>query len=246
MKNILFTLFAFIFSISLNAQYWTSEHVTINEGLSEEYEKFESFWAVAKEKAIKDGIQSGWFIWKVNPSSNNNNPWADYIIINTYESMEQLEAQVDWLAIIEEAHKGKTKRSVIRKYLRESTENKYRARSRNYTMESLSSFTEEGLNPDDGITATYISMEELNDDYVEFEKEYFKNQHSGRKYFWDFSEIKNRSENAYKPITHTIFEINKVGLDAIDDSFTNKMMTKYGMASREMHGWLQLEFLMGR
>ncbi|GIS00290.1 MAG: hypothetical protein CM15mP102_11100 [Flavobacteriales bacterium] len=38
--------------------------------MEEEYEKFEEFWGVAKEKAIADGIQAGWSIWKVDPSSN--------------------------------------------------------------------------------------------------------------------------------------------------------------------------------
>ena len=75
MKNILYTFIALFFSISLNAQfYWTSEHVEINEGMQEEYEKFEAFWGVAKEKAIADGLQAGWSIWKVDPSSNDDNP----------------------------------------------------------------------------------------------------------------------------------------------------------------------------
>ena len=40
MKNILYTFIALFFSISLNAQfYWTSEHVEINEGMEEEYER---------------------------------------------------------------------------------------------------------------------------------------------------------------------------------------------------------------
>ena len=24
----------------------------------------------------------GWFIWKVDPKSNDNKPWADYLILN--------------------------------------------------------------------------------------------------------------------------------------------------------------------
>ena len=54
---------------------------------------------------------------------------------------------------------------------------------------------------------------------------------------------------AYKPITHTIFEINKENnsnSEGTEQSFTDQMMWKYGMASREMHGWLQLTFVMGK
>ena len=163
MKNILYTFIALFFSISLNAQfYWTSEHVEINEGMEEEYEKFEAFWGVAKEKAIADGLQAGWSIWKVDPSSNDDNPWADYIIINTYQSKEQMDANVDWMQLIQDAHKGKTKRSVIKKYIKESTDNKYRASSRSYTMQSISNLSEAGRDPSAPINATYIGMEALN------------------------------------------------------------------------------------
>jgi hypothetical protein len=249
MKNILYTFIALFFSISLNAQfYWTSEHVEINEGMEEEYEKFEAFWGVAKEKAIADGLQAGWSIWKVDPSSNDDNPWADYIIINTYQSKEQMDANVDWMQLIQDAHKGKTKRSVIKKYIKESTDNKYRASSRSYTMQSISNLSEAGRDPSAPINATYIGMEALNDDYVEFEKQYFREQHKGNKYWWDLSEIVDRSDNAYKPITHTIFEVNKENngstSEGSEQSFTEKMMSKYGYASREMHGWLQLTRIM--
>ena len=83
-----------------------------------------------------------------------------------------MEANVDWMQIIQDAHKGKTKRSLIRKYVKESTENKYRASSRSYTMQSISNLSEEGLDPEETVNATYIGMEALNDDYVEFEKQY--------------------------------------------------------------------------
>ena len=115
-------------------------------------------------------------------------------------------------------------------------------------MQSISNLSEEGLDPESTIKATYIGMEALNDDYVEFEKQFFREQHKGNKYWWDLSEITDRSDNAYKPITHTIFEINKDNSNSggAEQSFTNEMMYKYGMASREMHGWLQLTFVMGK
>ena len=52
------------------------------------------------------------------------------------------------------------------------------------------------------------------------------------KYWWDLSEIVDRSDNAYKPITHTIFEINKENngssSEGTEQTFTDKMMSKYG------------------
>ena len=158
-----------------------------------------------------------------------------------------MEADVNWMELLQEAHKGKTKRSIIKKYVKESTENKYRASTRTYNMLSISNLSEEGLDPEGTVTAAYLGMEALNDDYVEFEKQYFREQHKGNKYWWDLSEIIDRSDNAYEPITHTIFEINKENSNSnSEQSFTDQMMTKYGMASRELHGWLQLKFVMGK
>ena len=253
MNKIIYTLLALIFSASLNAQFlWTSEHITLNEGTEGEYEQFEAFWGVAKEKAIAEGIQSGWSIWKVDPSSNDNNPWADYIIINIYQSQEQMDAALSksgdwWMEYIQKAHKGKTKRSIIRKYVKETLDGKYRASSTSYTMKNISNLSEEGLVWEPGLTAAYLGIEQLNEDYVDFEKEYFREAHKGNKYWWDLSEIIDRSENAYKPITHSIFEINKEGYQPESpESFTDKMMVKYGMASRKVHGWLQLELVMAK
>ena len=58
-----------------------------------------------------------------------------------------MDFDVDWMQLIQDAHKGKTKRSVIKKYIKESTDNKYRASSRSYTMQSISNLSEAGRDP---------------------------------------------------------------------------------------------------
>ena len=71
-------------------------------------------------------------------------------------------------------------------------------------------------------------------------KQYFQNRHQGNKLYWEFNKITNRSDNAYKPVTHNIFGINmeNSGQDQ-DSSFVDEMMGKYGAASRIfMAGWL--------
>ena len=55
----------------------------------------------------------------------------------------------------------------------------------------ISNLSEAGRDPSAPINATYIGMEALNDDYVEFEKQYFREQHKN-KYWWDLSEIVDR------------------------------------------------------
>ena len=79
-------IFLSIFLISvlntLNAEDWSSvfrqvEKVTLNEGLDKDYVDLEGFWKTIKENHVKEGMQIGWFVWKVDQSSNENNAWSD-------------------------------------------------------------------------------------------------------------------------------------------------------------------------
>ena len=127
--TLLFTSFTFI-----NAQDWSKvyrqvEEVTLNDGLEKDYEKFEGFWKTIKQKHVKEGKLMGWFIWKVDPKSNDNKPWADYLILNVFANKQQMDDMNSksmewWQNEIKTAHKGKTKRSIVKKYMQEGTNNK--------------------------------------------------------------------------------------------------------------------------
>ena len=89
MKNTIIALYLTLSFSILNAQDWSSvyrqvDEITVNEGLESDYVKFEAFWKTLKNKHLKEGKILGWFVWKVDRTSNNNT-WADYIIINVYE-----------------------------------------------------------------------------------------------------------------------------------------------------------------
>ena len=118
-KTFLTILFLFaltsnqVFSQNFYAQI---QEVTVQEGLNSEYEEFEKFWSVVNEKLIADGHLAGWSFWKVNPESNDNNPWSDYILYNQFSSEDQMNSTLSkspewWTEYVEKAHKGKSKRS---------------------------------------------------------------------------------------------------------------------------------------
>ena len=235
-----------VFSQNFYAQI---QEVTVQEGLNSEYEEFEKFWSVVNEKLIADGHLAGWSFWKVNPESNDNNPWADYILYNQFSSEDQMNSTLSkspewWTEYVEKAHKGKSKRSLIKKYVKETLDNKYKERLVTYNISNVAAFADDKLQPAVGINAVYIGMEQLNEDYERFETEYFQNRHKGNKLYWEFNKITNRSDNAYKPVTHNIFEVNmeNSGQDQ-DSSFVDEMMVKYGSASRTLHGWMVVELL---
>ena len=100
-----------VFSQNFYAQI---QEVTVQEGLNSEYEEFEKFWSVVNEKLIADGHLAGWSFWKVNPESNDNNPWADYLLYNLFSSEDQMNSTLSkspewWAEYVEKAHKGKSK-----------------------------------------------------------------------------------------------------------------------------------------
>ena len=235
-----------VFSQNFYAQI---QEVTVQEGLNSEYEEFEKFWSVVNEKLIADGHLAGWSFWKVNPESNDNNPWADYILYNQFSSEDQMNSTLSkspewWTEYVEKAHKGKSKRSLIKKYVKETLDNKYKQKLVTYNTSNIAAFADDKLQPAAGINAVYIGMEQLNEDYERFETEYFQNRHKGNKLYWEFNKITNRSDNAYKPVTHNIFEVNMENSEQDQDSgFVDEMMVKYGSASRTLHGWMVVELL---
>ena len=256
MKKLLFGIFM-ISVLNVKAQDWSTvyrqvDEVTLNEGLEEDYEKFESFWKILKQKHLKEGKILGWFVWKADKSSNNNNAWTDYIILNIYENEQKMKemnskTQEWWMNELKSAHKGKTKRSVVKKYIKETLDNKYKKKIVSYTNKGIEAYLSEQAAPQAGIVANYIGVEQLNEDYVDFETKLFLPYHkSGNtRLYWELNEIVDRTDNAYKPVTHIIFEIRNPESSNIESnlSFAEEMAVKYGMASRKFHGNLEAELV---
>ena len=252
MKKLFFISTFLLCLSSLQAQVYTQiEEITLKDGVVDDYEAFEAFWGVVKKQAIADGMQTGWFVWKVDPESNNNNAWADYLIINVFKDKAQMEAvnskpQGWWVDYVKAAHKGKTKNKVVKNYIAETMNNKYREKSVSYNNQRISDYMMPGANPTKGLEGYYLGLEKLNDDYVPFELNYFKPSHEGRRWWWELNEIDSRTENAYQPVTHIIFEIPNENVPEIkeeDLTFTQKMMNKYGQTTRKLHGWMRAELV---
>ena len=255
MKKLFIGVFIFS-SLLMTAQDWSSvyrqvEEVTVYEGLDEDYVNFEAFWKTVKEKQVKEGKQVAWFVWKVIPTEENKG-WADYLILNIFSDEKQMKEMnsktVDWWKNeIKVAHKGKTRRATVKKYTEETMENKYRKKSVTYTNKGIDAFIAEGVAPAPGVIGTYIGVEQLNADYVDFETKLFAPYHkeSKSRLYWELNEIVDRSENAYKPVTHVIFEIvnPEAAQGEWNPTFAEQMAVKYGIASRKFHGSMNTELV---
>tara|TARA_B100001057_G_scaffold491838_1_gene582962 strand:+ start:605 stop:1420 length:816 start_codon:yes stop_codon:yes gene_type:complete len=252
----LFLVILGIAPLVMNAQdfskvYRHVEEITLNDGLKEEYVNFEGFWKTVKDKHVKEGMQLGWFVWKVMPAKKSQN-WADYLILNIFANEQQMKQMNSkpvewWKNEIKSAHKGKTKRAVVKKYIQETLDNKYRKKSVSYTNKGIDAFIAEGANPSAGTKGRYIGMEQLNEDYVDFETKLFAPFHKKYKsrLYWELNEIIDRTENAYKPVTHIIFEIINPDRPELErnPTFAEQMAIKYGIASRKLHGSMNVELV---
>jgi len=151
-------------------------------------------------------------------------------------------------AFVRKANYGKMKNSEMTRLFKMA--NKFRKKSTSYTLRGVDSTIDIGTIKV-GDRATLLGVEQLNEDYEKYESEFFKTYHNkqitdGTRLAWYLNKISERSENAYQPITHVIFERFNPDAQPSNNSeptFTEEMMFKNGQASRKVHGGLILELV---
>ena len=262
MKKIIFSIFTLLSISFAFSQAVVMEEITLNEGMEEDYIKFENMWSNVHEKVQKNDQKAGWFLFKVIPTKegtnwppNSSTPWCDYVLFNIYSDDNQLDG--DWgigsnqkevQAFIRKANYKKTKNSEMTRLFKINS--KLRKKTTNYTLSGVDATIDVGPMKI-GDRATILGVEQLNEDYEMYESEFFKTYHNkqitdGIRLAWYLNKISKRSENAYQPISHMIFERfnpNASSNNNSEQSFTEKMMAKNGQASRKVHGGLILELV---
>ena len=86
MKKILL-LFAVLFSFSVNAQYAVMWAIDLNDGAEDDYVKLEEFYSEIHKEALKQGLRSGWSVWKRTPQEGDEANAAEYIIFDNFKSI---------------------------------------------------------------------------------------------------------------------------------------------------------------
>ena len=264
MKNHIITFLCLFFNTLLFSQAVVMESITLNKGMEDDYIKFEKMWSNVHEKIQKNGEKAGWYLFKVIPTKdgtqwppNSSKPWCDYVILNFYSDNSQLDG--DWgmgnnqkaiESFIKKANYNKIKSSEVSRLMKMGGKLKKNVTS--YTLKGIDATVDVGTF-DIGDRATYLGIEQLNDDYEDYETKWFKEGHNrdilnGRRLAWYFNKIVDRSDNAYKPISHVIFErFNpnppETNNDNQEATFVQKMMWKHGGESRKIHGGLILELV---
>ena len=262
MKKKLFLFTALIVFQMGFSQIAVMEEVTLKEGVDSDYLKLEKMWSNVHEKIHEMGRKAGWFLFKVVPADNgvqwppnSSSPWCDYIIFNIYSDEAQMnggwgigDTPKEAQAFIRKANYSKMKNSEISRLQKIGD---LREKTTIYTMETVDATIDVG-SIKTGDKALILGIEQLNEDYENFETKWFKTRHNesilnGQRLAWYLNRISARSDNAYKPVSHIIFERfnpNPPGnVSNPKPSFVDEMMSKHGTASRKIHGGLYLELV---
>ena len=230
--------------LTLSAQsYIQLEVISLKEGQEDEYLKIEEFYSEVKRLAVEKGLQSGWAVFKNIPNDQNKIEglsYPDYMVFNLFDSKEQMEQEIDFNSLTIMAHKGRTKKKIIKKMISNWAEP--RKETRYYTYKRISN-TDWGLGEfKKGMKMFGAAVQQLDESYIDYELKFFKKYHDQQiktkeRGWWELNEIISSSDNALKEMTHIIFEApgpmwGKIENPAAD--FTQKMMTENGLKTRKM------------
>ncbi len=252
MKKLIF-LFILLFSVSSFGQYAIVSAVDLKEGSESEYLKTEKFWGPLHKRAIEDGVQTQQAVWKVIQTNDERENPADYFIITSFSSKEQLEnySSADYAAYAQEVYRGKMSRRAITRMF-ENSPNSSNVR-RNYHLEAVSRtiLAGGGLVPGDrmSITSTIAKSDEFETWETEIikpmvEKEILMGQHR----YWGLAKIYERTENAYENATHFFFNIGvpgvqRTGWQKLGSTFKGLKLREGVQSASEHQNFVTLELV---
>ena len=252
MKNILLLL-TLIFTITTSAQYAIVSAVDLNEGAENDYLKTEKFWGPLHKKAIEDGVQTQQAVWKVIQTNDERENPADYFIITSFASKEQLAnySSADYGAYAQEVYKGKMSRRAITRMF-DASPNTSNER-RNYHVEGVSWTILAGgdLKPGDRMSIT--STIAKSDDFESWESEIIKpivekEILMGQHRYWGLAKIYERTDNAYKNATHMFFNIgvpgvSRTGWESMGDTFKGTKLREGVQSASDHQNFVTLELV---
>ena len=252
MKNIL-SLLTLIFTITTSAQYAIVSAVDLNEGAENDYLKTEKFWGPLHKKAIEDGVQIQQAVWKVIQTNDDRDNPADYFIITSFASKEQLAnySSADYGAYAQEVYKGKMSRRAITRMF-EASPNTSNER-RNYHVEGISWTILAGGDLEPGDIMSITSTIAKSDDFESWETEIIKPMVEkeilmGQHRYWGLAKIYERTDNAYKNATHMFFnvevpDVSRTGWQSMGDTFTGTKLREGVQSASDHQNFVTLELV---
>lgn len=257
MKKILLLL-TLIFTINISAQYNIISAVDVKDGMEDQYLELEDFFGPVHDLAIEKGLQNLQAVFKVLNTNDDGENVADFFIITSFSSKEQLDEynaswqRGDWLALAKEAYKGKMSSRKVTKYLNSvGSESNER---RNYHLVGVDATIWAGGDFKPGEKMNLLGTIAKSEDFESYESEVYKplvekEILKGNHRYWALSRIYERTENAYSDITHMFFNVGVEGSDAsgswseMQSSFKGQKLIEGLQAASDHQSGGQLELV---
>ena len=213
MKKLLIFITIFL-SFYVNSQVVVMTAVDLKEGAEDDYLKLEKFYAGIHKEAIKQGLRTGWSLWKTE--GNNEDPSApEYILFDSYtveqyEAIQNGTANQDGLNLAQIAYKGKMSKRAIER-MASSWQDSSKER-RSYTLSVIDATILAGGDIKTGDKVSINFMNKKTDDFEDYESKVWKpvaerNILLGNLRQWALVEAIGRSENAYEGWTNMVFNL---------------------------------------
>ena len=90
MLKIIRALFIILFANTISAQVAMVDWYTINEGMESDYLKLEKVWKEFHQESVDKGEKLRWSVWKVNSEDLKPLDNITYLVINVFESEQQM------------------------------------------------------------------------------------------------------------------------------------------------------------
>lgn len=248
MKRLLTLFICLGISMSTFAQYASASYIVLHEGMENDYLQLESVWQAYHKESIAMGRKTGWSIWKIAKNGDDSyeaGTYPDYLIMEQYSSKKQMDEEFNRYAegyesmktIMKKNLKGKYSNKQIEKILAKAPKKEIR----NYIHKRIAATPMIGGDIKVGDVMMVATMEQLRDDYEEFETEFWQNIFAnnvmkGNHRFWGFSRIIDRNEAAYAAPTHNSWNMFIDGKElARPDDFVSRKIFELTSEVRKMY-----------
>jgi len=169
--------------------YLTFEFMRVDESQQNAYWETETFWSAIHQQRANAGQIIGWDLWSLEPSGSDQD--YQYMTVTLYKSFKDMIAgDPNFMANAKAAYPKMTDDEFSKKMTATSASRDLAMRVYLHQIDA----TSDQFSMPIGTMATIDFMQELDDDYTEYESEIFKPMHqamvdSGKKGSWGLEEV---------------------------------------------------------
>ena len=241
-----FITILFVAKISF-AQFAVVDFFVIKDGMESQYLTAEKVWKNYHQTSVKKGKKIEWSLWKRASKKSDDEMVPDYATLNRFESKEDMENYVnksDILDLVRKSNKGKMSSKKINTVL---NSNPVKAHRR-YCIQLIDGTPLTGGDLQVGDKMIVSGMIQKDNDYENYEKFVYRpifldQVMKGNMRWWGLTKIIDRSESAYKDVTHFTWRVHidgkQLNIDhekLFGNEFVSKKMRALTGESRDIRG----------